>query len=128
MNGLFLSMRKWLIIALGLTAAACTPAAGGSSSGPKIKARIVRITCASTVLQILDSAYYSRGVAWSPDSNITVEHAAYVINNCELPATLIEGKEFYFKEITASEAKRGCIVCMMYDNPPSKGIYIRVVN
>jgi hypothetical protein len=122
-------MKNALLIFTSLLIFACTPQGGGGSNGPKIKGKVIRVTCASTVVQILDPNYYSLGETWTKfGTNDTVQHAANVLNKCEFPVTLTEGAEFYFKEITASQARQDCAICMMYDGPPNKGIYLRVVN
>lgn len=121
-------MKITAVIILSVLLFGCNPLSnGGSSTGPKIKAKVIRITCASTAIQILDASSYSLGDTWV-NGNDTVEHAAYVINKCEFPDNLTVGSEFYFRVITASQARNDCAVCMMYDFPPSKGIYLKVVN
>lgn len=120
------SMKLSLIaIAFGcLLAYSCKPS---GYYGPKIRGKVVRITCATTVIQVLDSAYYDLGETWPVHGTTdTIQHAAQVLNKCEFPADLTADKEFYFYEIPQSQARNNCAVCMLYDYPPSKGIYLRV--
>jgi hypothetical protein len=82
-----------------------------------------------TVIQVLDSTYYNSGETWTMQgTSNTYEHVAVVSNKCEFPDNLKEGGEFYFKVINESDARNDCAVCMMYDYPPSKGIFLKVVN
>ncbi len=98
------------------------------TSNQRIKAKVLRITCASTVIQILDSNYYHLGETWNVNgTSTTFEHAAVVKNKCELPASITEGTTFYFKQIPEAEANKDCVVCMMYDFPPNKGVFLKVV-
>lgn len=120
-------MKITLAILLSVLLFGCTPLSNGGAAGPKIRGKVIRITCASTVIQILDAANYSLGVTWVNGSD-TLEHVAYVSNKCEFPDNLTTGTEFNFKVITESQARNDCAVCMMYDYPPSKGIYLKVVN
>ncbi|MDB5228182.1 MAG: hypothetical protein JWN78_2375 [Bacteroidota bacterium] len=121
-------MKIALLIMLSVLLFGCTPLSnGGGTAGPKIKGKVIRITCASTAIQILDAASFSLGDTWVKGSD-TIEHAAYVINKCEFPDNLTAGNEFYFRVITAAQARNDCAVCMLYDFPPSKGIYLKVVN
>lgn len=112
---------------------ACTqvPIGNGNnipSNGQRIKAKVIRITCATTVVQILDSNFYNLGETWTVNGTSTrYEHVAVVSNKCEFPANLTEGNEFYFKQINEADANNDCAVCMMYDFPPSKGIFLKVV-
>lgn len=124
-------MKKWFIILVTLFSVSCIQIhnTGNTNTGQRIKAKVIRITCASTVIQVLDSAYYNLGETWTMQgTSNTYEHVAVVSNKCELPSTLKEGDVFFFKIINESEAKNDCVVCMMYDFPPSKGIYLKVLN
>ncbi len=124
-------MKNLFILLAALLSVSCIqlPNAGTSNSTQRIKAKVIRITCASTVIQVLDSAHYNLGETWTIEgTSNTYEHVAVVSNKCELPSTLKEGDEFFFKVINESDARKDCVVCMMYDFPPSKGIYLQVVN
>ncbi len=121
-------MRLIVILAILLTAA-CTHPCKEVNANKRIKAKIVRITCASTVIQVLDSSYFYLGETWTmkgePDT--TYQHIAKVLNKCDMPDNLKEEEEFYFRIIPKSEANNNCIVCELYDFPPDKGLYIEVV-
>lgn len=122
-----------LLISVLLFSCAKLPNKGSSNSAndsnQRIKAKVIRISCASTVIQVLDPAYYNLGETWSMQGDEkALDHVAVVANKCELPETLKAGDEFYFKIIPESEARKDCVVCMMYDAPPSKSILLKVVN
>ncbi len=124
-------MKNLFIILAMLLTASCIqlPNAGTDNSTQRIKAKVIRITCATTVIQVLDPAHYNLGETWTIEgTSNTYEHVAVVSNKCEFPSTLKEGDEFYFRQISENDASNDCAVCMMYDFPPSKGIYLRVVN
>ncbi|MFN8283046.1 MAG: hypothetical protein U0U67_07505 [Chitinophagales bacterium] len=127
-------MKQFIIIIIsGLFLSACTQVPAGSgggnpSNGQRIQAKVIRVTCASTVIQILDANYYSLGGSWTVEgTSTTYEHVAVVANKCEFPNNLTEGALFYFKQITEAEASNDCAVCMMYDFPPSKSVFLKVV-
>lgn len=124
-------MKSLFIILTMLLSASCIqlPNAGNDNNTQLIKAKVIRITCASTVIQVLDSTHYNLGETWTMQgTSNTYEHVAVVSNKCELPETLKAGDEFYFKVIKESDARKDCMACMMYDFPPSKGIYLQVVD
>ena len=123
-------MKKLSIIFISFLFYACIQLPGaGSNNNQRIKAKVIRITCASTVIQILDESYFNLGETWKMEGTTnTYEHIAAVSNKCEFPYSLSEGDEFYFKIINESDARNDCAVCMMYDFPPSKGIYLKVLN
>lgn len=123
-------MKTLLIILIPIVLSACIQIPGtGSNNNQRIKAKVIRITCATTVIQILDQTFYNLGETWTMEGTAnTYEHAALVSNKCEFPDNLSEGDEFYFKVINESDAHNDCAVCMMYDYPPSKGIFLKVVN
>lgn len=127
-------MRKLLYLILACVfLSACTqvPIGNGNnnpSNGQRIKAKVIRVTCATTVIQILDQNYYTLGETWTENGTSAIyEHVAVVSNKCEFPASLAAGSEFYFKQISESEAQNDCAVCMLYDFPPAKGIFLKVI-
>ena len=109
---------------------ACIQVPGtANTNSQRIKAKVIRITCASTVIQIEDSTHFDLGERWTTEgTSNTYDHVAVVSNKCDFPSTLKEGDTFYFVLINESEAGKDCVVCMMYDYPPSKGIFLKVVN
>jgi hypothetical protein len=124
-------MKNLFILLVSVLLVSCIqiPNAGNGNNNQRIKAKVIRITCASTVIQVLDSAYYNLGETWTSTmqgpSN-TFEHVAVVYNKCELPETLKEGDEFHFRIINESDASsKACVSCLMDDFPPSKGIYLK---
>ncbi len=128
-------MKNLILILFSVTLFSCSklPASGSgnnsSSNSAKIKAKVVRITCASTIIEILDVAHYNLGVSWTIEGTTnTFEHVVVVANKCEFPNTLKEGDIFYFKETNESDAHNDCAVCAMYDFPPSKSLFLKVVN
>lgn len=122
-----------LFVFIGALFSACTQVPiGNSNNNPsnpqRIHAKVIRITCATTVIQILDSSYYNLGETWIDNgASTTYNHVAVVANKCEFPSTLTVGSEFYFKQISKAEADQNCAVCMLYDFPPSKSILLKVV-
>jgi len=128
-------MKNLILILFSVTLFSCSklPASGSgnnnSNNTEKIKAKVVRITCASTTIEILDAAHYNLGVSWTMEgTSNTYEHVAVVANKCEFPSNLKEGDTFYFQVINESDASNDCAVCMMYDFPPSKSLFLKVVN
>ncbi len=92
-----------------------------------IKAKLIRQSCASTVIQILDKNYYTLGENWTEmGTNKVVENAVAVANKCDMPETIKVNDEFYFKIVPKESTNQECIVCMMMDYPPNKSIYIKV--
>lgn len=86
----------------------------------RIKGKLVHTSCASAVIQVLDSAYYHLGQdRWQQATSKPVyEHVFAVENLCGFRNKPVkEGEEFYFR-LTETEDK-DCVVCMLWDNPPS---------
>jgi hypothetical protein len=113
-----------VLISLGLSA--CIPPVGGGG-GNRIKAKLIRVTCASKVIQILDSRYYYLGETWSDTQTppVTYEHVAKVSNLCEFPESIAVGSEFFFKIDT--NPQNNCAVCALWDAPPTKEVAVTVV-
>lgn len=95
----------------------------------RIRGKLVHISCASAVIQVLDSAYYHLGQdRWQQATSKPVyEHVFAVENLCGFRNKPVkEGEEFYFR-LTETEDK-DCVVCMLWDNPPSVKRKIVVVS
>lgn len=114
-----------LMVSFGIPA--CIPINGGGNPGPKIKAKLIRITCASIVIQIQDSNFYYLGEQWSDifsPLTVMIDNAVRVSNLCEFPTNVINtGDIFYFQ--IASNPRNDCIVCAMYDAPPHKQVAVK---
>lgn len=123
-------MKKLLFVVVisSLLAVGCIPnAPGGSISGTRIKAKLIRTTCASIVIQIQDSNYYYLGEQWSDISSpltVMTEHAVAVSNTCEFPSGQISVGDLFYFDIN-SNPRNDCVVCAMYDAPPTKKVAIK---
>ena len=115
-----------LMVCFGI--ASCIPTGGGGTATGKIKAQLLRTTCASIVIQIQDPAYYHLGETWSDmfrPSFAPYEHSVSVSNTCEFPSSIVEGDVFYFQLDTNNS--NNCVVCAMYDAPPTKQVAVKNV-
>ncbi len=96
-----------------------------------IKAKFISSTCASKVVQILDTAYFPLAQArWTPlNSNIQIENVFTVANHCQFNTAnqIRVGDTFYFK-IETLPLDSNCVICMMYDAPPQKSLAISSTN
>ena len=82
-----------------------------------VKGKIVRITCATTVIQVLNND--GIGIdGWSDShENIgTYDNVFTVSNKCQLTGVNV-GDVVYFDLEPATQSD--CVVCAMYDAPPS---------
>lgn len=111
-----------LVVCFGI--ASCIPT--GVNPNGKIKAQLLRTTCASVVIQIQDSNYYYLGEDWSDifrPSFAPYPHSVSVTNTCEFPASINEGDVFYFE--IDNNNNNNCVVCTLYDEPPTKKVTIK---
>jgi len=95
-----------------------------------IKARLIYVSCASIVVEIMNPGYYYLGQdKWRHSSKEPeYEHVFAVRNSCEfLQNNLQEGDEFYFKVIRDSDYNDGCVQCLKYDSPPYARVSIEVI-
>jgi hypothetical protein len=77
---------------------------------------VIRISCASTVVQIINTEKYGED-AWinlGASGEIKYDNVFKVENICKLK--LEEGKTFQFKIINLP--MNDCIQCLLYDAPP----------
>ena len=95
------------------------------TAGQCLQGKIVRITCATTVIQVLNVDTLGED-NWKDGSaeNNTFNNVFSVANKCDIPASIQTGDVLTF-EIGEPE-KQDCIVCMMYDSPPK--IKLGIIN
>ena len=110
-------MKKFLFIllAIPLFSAKCTK---NNPSDNCLKARVVRITCASFVVQVLNNDSIGED-NWrdSHSSNPqTYDNVFAVANTCKVPPSYKTGDVIYFN--IESPKQNDCIVCAMWDAPP----------
>ncbi len=95
---------------------------------PLIKGKLIYRSCASIVVEVLDSNYYSLGQStWQssmPPKNI-YHHVFTVANHCSFPAMTV-GKKFTFKVI--SNDVNNCAVCALFDAPPLQKQLVKVTD
>jgi len=91
-----------------------------SGYGPTIKGKLVHSSCASDVVQILDSSQYHLGqTSWQQSSATPVYNNVFVVSNiCYFKKQgLSVGDVFSFR--LTSDTDNGCAVCALWDNPPT---------
>lgn len=121
-------MRKGsvVVIILSLFLASCIPPppVGGTT---RIKAKLIRTTCASVVIQIQDPNYYYLGEQWSDmfsPLTVMIDNAAQVSNPCDFPTDLIDIGDIFYFEINTNP-RTDCVVCAMWDAPPTKTVAVK---
>jgi hypothetical protein len=90
-----------------------------------LKGKVIRITCASTVVQITNSENFGED-GWQntfSSGETKYDNVFKVENVCKVK--LEEGKEFNFKIITLSQ--NDCVQCLMYDAPPKVSYAIEII-
>ena len=89
-----------------------------------LQGKIIRITCASTVVQITNRSDIGTD-GWKDGhqgANQTYDNVFSVSNKCKLPSDLKVGDEFSFN--IDKPKPTDCIVCMMYDAPPDAKYHV----
>lgn len=94
------------------------------------KGKVVRVTCASYVIQVLsadlgdDQWTDSMGGGRNKYDNVF-----QVSNKCEIPETFKTGDTLYFDLSNPDPRKdNNCVVCMMYDAPPRATFRIKNIS
>lgn len=82
-----------------------------------LKGKIVRTTCASMVVQVLnDDSIGEDGWKDMMNNNAQYDNVFSISNACKLPEGVKAGTTITFK--TAATGNSGCMFCMMYDAAP----------
>lgn len=89
-----------------------------SVKGICLQGKLIRITCASAVIQVLndDSKGVDRWIDLMGGNNTSYDNVFTVSNKCQLPSTMKPGDTFWF--IMVSSNANNCIFCDMLDSPP----------
>ena len=107
---------KLLFILMALPVLASTCKKDKEKDG-LLKGKIVRQTCASMVVQVLNNdAIGEDGWKDMMNNNAQYDNVFSVANVCKLPEGVKTGAAITFK--TATPVNSGCIFCMMYDAAP----------
>ena len=93
-----------------------------------IKVKVIRISCASYVIQVLnnDSIGDDQWTNSMQGEHHTYDNVFSVSNKCKIPATYKAGDIIYFN-LDKPEAS-DCIVCMMYDAPPKTQFQVKNIS
>lgn len=93
-----------------------------------LKGKVVRITCASYVIQVLnnDSIGDDQWKDSMQGEQNTYDNVFGASNKCKIPASYKAGDVIYFK-LDKPEAS-DCVVCMMYDAPPKTQFQVKEVS
>jgi hypothetical protein len=97
---------------------------------PIIKGKLVYRSCATIVVQILDSNYYSAAQdTWKEStSKQEYQHVFAVSNQCSFPNSIAIGQEFKFQIVSEDPKNKDCVLCALWDNPPQKSHLIKVIS
>ena len=117
-------MKTFLFAALIISWLRCNKKLTGDS----IKGKLIYRSCASTVVEVLDSKHYSLSVDnWQQSpAKPTYNHVFAVANTCSF-GEMKEGQTFTFVLLNNDPKMKDCVVCALYDNPPTKTQIIKVV-
>ncbi|MCU0327649.1 MAG: hypothetical protein MUE53_01555 [Chitinophagales bacterium] len=90
------------------------------------KGKIVYRSCASTVVQFISATSTLGQSSWRPLNGETAYQNVFLVNNsCEEISKIAINKEFTF-QINPKDQSEGCMVCAMYDAPPTVGYSIKI--
>ena len=95
-----------------------------------IRGKVIHRSCATIAVQVIGNKHTSLGQAsWQQaDGKPVYKNVFSVGNRCAFPTSLSEGKEFQFTVMKSDPSNDDCMVCEMWDNPPTKVLLVRVKN
>lgn len=124
--GKTLFMKQLILIFYAFFAlAACSK----NNEYPLTKGKLVYRSCATIVVQVLDSTQFSIAQSsWQQDASKPVfEHVFAVSNQCSFPTGVAIGEEISFKVVVSDPSNKDCVRCALFDNPPQKSNMIKVI-
>ena len=96
-----------------------------NDKGELLEGKVVRLSCASYVVQILNNASIGED-GWKDilDHDKVYDDVINASNQCEIPESIKTGNVIQFRIVNPSTYKN-CYVCFLYDAPPSVKYEIR---
>ncbi len=93
-----------------------------------LKGKVVRITCASYVIQVLndDAIGDDQWKNSMQGEGETYDNVFSASNKCNIPVSYKAGDTIYFKPDKPKPSD--CVVCMMYDAPPKTQFEVKEVS
>ncbi|OQP63632.1 hypothetical protein [Niastella populi] len=103
------------LLALPVMASKCSKT---KESDTQLKGRVIRVSCASFVVQVLnDDKIGEDGWKDMSNNNATYDNVFNANNACKIPAGIKAGTTIRFN--VSSPAQNDCVTCMMFDGPPN---------
>ena len=91
-----------------------------------LKGKVVRITCASYVVQVINKQHVG-DYGWRDEQGgKTYDNVINIGNPCEI-GQWQQGDEIFFS-IKTNNTKHECVMCMMYDAPPKTSLQVENVS
>ncbi len=90
-----------------------------------IKAKVIRISCASFVVQVMNKDSVG-SYGWKDVGGHGIYNNVFTVKNSCNIGKWSRGEEMYFT-IKDTVQANDCVVCMMYDAPPDKGFMVENV-
>ena len=93
-----------------------------------LKGKVVRVTCASTVIQVLNNDTLGED-GWIDrfgGNNTSYDNVFNLGNKCDLPSTLKKGDTIWFS--FGSQLGGACFVCDMADYPPDVKYFVKNIS
>ena len=93
-----------------------------------IKGKVVRISCASYVIQVLNNSSIGED-GWRDSiqgQQTTYDNVFTASNKCDVPLSFKPGDIIYFT--LEKPAPNDCVICTMYDAPPQTQYQVRNVS
>jgi hypothetical protein len=94
-----------------------------------VKGKVVHRSCASIVVQVTDPSHYYLGQAqWQQSGRTPVYQNVFAVKNtCSFPGNIPEGTDITFRVISNDPTNQDCVVCQLWDNPPTQKQEIKVI-
>jgi hypothetical protein len=112
-------MKKYLFVALAIPvfAFSCSRKTVGGASADYVEGKVLRSSCASTVVQVTNNdALGEDGWKDMTQNDAKFDNVFAVNNKCKIPSDVKPGTTIRFK--VSKPEQNDCVVCMMYDGPP----------
>ncbi|MFT3843753.1 MAG: hypothetical protein QM725_01775 [Lacibacter sp.] len=92
----------------------------------QFQAKYVAGLCGQDIIQVLDTAYFEKGMNWTNRAGESFTHVFTVANHCEFAASGIKVGETFTCVLVDSSSSNSCAVCKAYMETPPKSWNIKV--
>jgi hypothetical protein len=120
-------VKSLLFILIGFAAAGFNSCEKQNSLTGTFQAKYAAGLCGQDIIQIIDEAYFDKGMNWTSSSGQSFTHVFTVANHCGFAESGVKVGETFKCVIVDTSYSNGCVVCQAFMETPPKSWNVVVI-